>query len=262
MERETGWKERVFIVTGGTQGLGEATARHLAALGAGGVAICGRDEGRGAKVAAALEEAGSQALFVRAELAEPEDCRRFVRACDERFGRVDGLVNAGASTARGTLEDTSVEDWDRMMAVNLRAPFVLMQAAARIMRREGRGGGIVNILSVSGHGGQPKLMAYSTSKGALGVLTKNLAYALRPDRIRVNGLNLGWMATPAEHAVQQAEGQPDDWLARADAGSDFGRILRPEDVARLIGFLFSDSGMMVTGSLIDFDHNVILGAFD
>ena len=121
---------------------------------------------------------------------------------------------------------------------------------------------MVNILSVSAHGGQPKLTAYCTSKGALAVLTKNAAYGLRKDRIRVNGLNIGWMATPAEHAIQAAEGAPADWLEQADARSDFGRILRPLDVARMVTFLLAEPGEMVTGSIIDFDHNVIMGAFD
>ena len=107
-----------------------------------------------------------------------------------------------ALTDRGTILDTSPELFDRMFAVNVRAPFFLMQDAAKIMRREKIPGAIVNILSMSGHGGQPFISAYSGSKGALATLTKNIAFSLMPDHIRVNGLNIGWMDTPGEHAIQ------------------------------------------------------------
>lgn len=253
---------QVVLVTGGTQGLGREIALRCARLGASGVAICGRNADNGAEVASELEASGCQALYVQADLARAADCERVIDTVDACWGRLHGVVNAAASTARGTLHDTTAEAWDAMMALNLRAPFLLMQGAARIMRRQGSGGAMVNILSVSAYGGQPKLTAYCTSKGALAVLTKNAALSLRPDRIRVNGLNIGWMVTPAEHAVQAAEGAPEDWVARADAGSDFGRILRPLDVARMTCFLLAETGAMVTGSIVDFDHNVIMGAFD
>jgi NAD(P)-dependent dehydrogenase (short-subunit alcohol dehydrogenase family) len=255
-------KDRVVVVTGGTQGLGREIALRCARLGARGVAFCGRNETNGAAVAAEIAEVGAEPLFVPADLSSAQDCRRVVDAADGMFGRIDGLVNAAASTERGTIDDTSAEAWDEMMALNLRAPFLLMQGCIAVMRRGGRGGSIVNVLSVSAHGGQPKLTAYCTSKGALAVLTKNVAYAVRKDRIRVNGLNIGWMATPGEHAIQAAEGAPPDWLERADAAAPFGRIIRPADVARMVTFLLGDDGEMVTGSLIDFDTNVIVGAFD
>jgi NAD(P)-dependent dehydrogenase (short-subunit alcohol dehydrogenase family) len=251
----------VFVVTGGTQGLGEAIAMHLAELGAAAVVICGRNEEKGRKVEAALSAAGTSGLYIQADLLKVVDCRRVIAACDDRFGSLSGLVNAGASTARGTIVDTTVDDWDKMMALNLRAPFILMQESIKIMKREGKGGSIVNILSVSAHGGQPKLTAYCTSKGALLTLTKNVAHAVRDDHIRVNGLNIGWMATPGEHKIQKAEGAPDNWLEIADGQAPFGRILRPHEVARLVAFLLSSDGEMMTGSAIDYDQMVI-GAFD
>ncbi len=252
---------RVFVVTGGTQGLGEATARILAQRGAAGVTVCGRNPERGGAVAAALDEAGCPALFVQADLLEEKECRAVVRATDERFGRIDGLANVAASTERGSLDSTSAEEWDAMFALNVRAPFLLMQEAVRVMRREGRGGSIVNVSSVSAYGGQSFLTAYCTSKGALDTLTKNAAYALQSEHIRVNGINVGWMATPNEHRVQLSEGKPADWLEAADAQQPFGRILRPGEVARLIAYLLSDDAELMTGSLVHFDQNV-LGARD
>lgn len=125
---DTTLDSRVFVVTGGTQGLGETTARILAQRGAAGVTVCGRNQQRGEAVAAALEQAGCPALFVQADLMREADCRAVVHATDERFGRIDGLDNVAASTERGSLDSTSAEEWDAMFALNVRAPFLLMQA--------------------------------------------------------------------------------------------------------------------------------------
>jgi NAD(P)-dependent dehydrogenase (short-subunit alcohol dehydrogenase family) len=148
-----------------------------------------------------------------------------------------------------------------MFAVNARAPFLLMQEAIRMMKRDGRGGAIVNIVTMSSHGGQSKLTAYSASKGALATLTKNVANAVRFEKIRVNGINIGWTATPNEHRVQLAEGQPEDWLARAEAAQPMGRLISTGDVANLALFLLGPESGVMTGSLIDCDQTVI-GAYE
>jgi NAD(P)-dependent dehydrogenase (short-subunit alcohol dehydrogenase family) len=260
-QNNTGLGNQVFVVTGSTQGIGEAIALALAREGAAGLVICGRNEANGARVAAALEASGAAAEYVLADLENPEDCRRIIAVCDQRFGRVDGLVNAAGITDRGTIDDTSLELWDRMFAVNTRAPFLLMQESIRVMKREGRAGTIVNIITMSSHGGQPKLTAYAASKGALATLTKNVAHATRIDRIRVNGINIGWTATPNEHLIQLAEGQPEDWLARAEAELPMGRLITVEDVASLTLFLLGPASGVMTGSLIDCDQMVI-GGYD
>ena len=225
--------------------------------GAVGVVITGRSAERGASVAKRYSSPTCRSVFVQGELEAPSTSREIIATAAREFGRLDGLVNAAACTERGTLEDTSVDHWDKIMAVNLRAPFLLMQEAVKLMQREGRGGSIVNILSMSAHGGTPNLTPYSVSKGGLAVLTKNAAHSQRSHRIRVNALNIGWMATPAEHAIQTSEGQPEDWLEAADAGAAFGRILRPRDVASMAAYLLSDEACMMTGALIDFDQNVL-----
>ena len=248
---------KVLIITGGTQGVGEGVARLAAERGAAGIVICGRNEENGQAVAAAVEEIGAPCLFVQADLQDVEQTRQVVAACDERFGRVDGLVNAAAMTSRGTLDSTSIELWDYLFAVNVRAPFVLTQETVRIMKREGTRGSIVNIISVAAYCGLPHITAYSTTKGALAAFTKNTANALLPDAIRVNGIILGWTDTPNEDVVQRQQGSPDNWLEIGEQASPFGRLLKPADVAQLTCFLLGDDSGVMTGSLIDQAQRII-----
>ena len=252
---------KVYVVTGGTQGIGKAVALALAGAGAEAIVFCGRNRENGAAVAAAIEREGAQAAYVPADLAKPDDCRAVVAACDQRYGRLDGLVNVAGANSAGGIDGTTVEMWDHMFAVNVRAPFILMQDAITIMRREAIHGSIVNIISMVCHGGNPVFGTYSASKGALATLTKNVAQTVRKDRIRVNGLNPGWADTPGEHAAQIGLGQPQNWLAKAEDMQPFGQLIKPREIARMCVFLLGpDSGIM-TGSLIDYDQNVI-GAYD
>ena len=251
----------IYIVTGSTQGIGAEVALSLARAGAGGIVICGRNRPAGEETKKSLEAEGAAVEYVQADLEKVDDCRAVTAACDNIFGRVDGLVNVAGLTDRGTIENTTPELWDRMFAVNARAPFLLMQDAIAIMRRTGVPGSIVNVITMSSHGGQPFLTAYSASKGALAALTKNVAHAVRGDRIRVNGINIGWTDTPNEHVVQQKDGSPQDWLARAEADQPFGRLIKMADVANLCLFLLGPQSGIMTGAVIDHDQNV-MGAYD
>jgi len=252
---------RICVVTGATQGIGRAVALYLAESGASGIVICGRSSEKGEEVARAIEAAGCECEFVRADLTVEADCRQVVRRCDERFGRLDGLVNAAGTTERGGIEDTTVGQWNRIFALNVTAPFILIQDAVSLMRRTKSRGSIVNIISDTSHGGPPYLTAYSASKAALAALTRNVANAVRFDRIRVNGLNIGWTLTPNEDRVQKAMGKGDDWLKKAESQQPFGRILRPEDTAYLVAHLLSDRAEMMTGSVIDFNQ-VVIGTWE
>ncbi len=254
---------RIAVVTGGTQGLGAAIARLFAERGAAGLVICGRSRPKGEAVASDIvQRSAAKAVFVEADLARVEDCRAVVAAADRTFGRVDTLVNAAATTDRGTILDTDPDLFDRMMAINLRAPFFLTQEAVSIMRREGVAGTIVNIGSMSSLAGQPFLAAYCASKGGLATLTRNTAYALLRNRIRVNGLDIGWMASEGEDRIQREHhGAPADWLDRAAAAQPFGRLVDPAEVARAVVFLASDESGLMTGSVVNFDQSV-WGAYD
>ncbi|MBZ9897796.1 MULTISPECIES: SDR family oxidoreductase [unclassified Mesorhizobium] len=249
---------KMVLVTGATQGIGRAVAETLARAGAGGLLVTGRDGTRGEAVAAELSQAGTPAHFIAAELSDPAAPALLAQACIDRFGRIDGLVNAAGLTDRASFLDATPDDWASLFAVNARAPFFLMQAAIADMRKRGQGGAIVNILSINAHCGSPELAVYSATKGALATLTRNAANAHRFDRIRVNGINVGWTDTPAER-VMQAEtlGHGAGWLDAANAAQPFGRLFSAEDVARLAVFLLSDAAGPMTGSLIDQEQWVI-----
>ena len=207
---------KVAVVTGGTQGLGEAIARLFAERGAAGLVIVGRNARRGKEVAAELHRRpASRPTTSRPISARSRTCRKVIAEADKAFGRVDMLVNVAALTDRGTILDTSPELFDRMFAVNVRAPFFLMQDAAKIMRREKIAGTVVNILSMSAHGGQPFITAYCGLEGrAASRSPRTSPSRLMPDHIRVNGLNIGWMDTPGEHAIQMRYHTTEDGLAR------------------------------------------------
>jgi NAD(P)-dependent dehydrogenase (short-subunit alcohol dehydrogenase family) len=252
---------RTLLVTGGTSGIGEGCALAAAEAGAAAVCVTGRDAARGAAVVARLRGLGARAHFVAADLADAGAGAAVMAGAEAALGLVDGLVNAAGLTDRGTVLDTTADLWDRLFAVNARAPFLLTQALARRLKAAGRPGSVVNIITMSSHGGQPFLTAYSASKGALATLTKNTALGLRPLRIRVNGINMGWADTPGEHAIQARDGRQPDWLETAAPRQPFGRLLCPADVAGLAVWLLSDAAEMMTGALIDFDQNV-LGAYE
>ena len=193
-----GLSGKYAVVTGGSQGLGEAIARTFAKEGAAGIVICGRNAANGERVAKEIAESGCPTFFVRADLAKVSECRKVIEEADRRFGRLDVLVNAAALTDRGNIFDTTEERYNEIFDVNARAPFFLIQGAVTLMKREKIQGSIVNIQSMSAHGGQPFITAYCASKAALAGLTRNVAHSLLKYRIRVNGLNIGWMSTVGE----------------------------------------------------------------
>lgn len=257
MADQTSFSGKYAIVTGSTQGLGEGIARLFAERGAAGLIVCGRNEERGKAVAADLDSDTCQVHFVQADLSNVEDCRRIVATADQHFGVVHVLVNAAGVSDRGTIWDTTPELWDWIMAINVRAPFLLMQETIKVMAREAVEGSIVNIGSVSAYGSVPFLTPYATSKGALMTLTKNVAYAVMRHRIRINMLNIGWMDTPGENVIQHKyHDATDDWLENAENGMPFGRLLKPREVARAVAFLASEESGMMTGSIVDFDQSV------
>jgi len=252
------FKNKVFVVTGGTQGLGAAVASLLANRGARGIVICGRNVKAGHAQVDTLSQTGCEVIFVEADISSPEACEKVVATAETAFGTLHGLVNCAGMSDRGTILNTSPELFNAIMAVNVRAPFFLMQAAIKLMIAKGVEGSIVNIITMTSHGGQSFLTAYAASKGALVTLTKNVAFSAMRNRIRVNGLNIGWMDTPHEHDIQRQYHDADEnWLSKAEQAQPFGRLLKPAEVARGVAFLLSEESGMMTGAVIDFDQSVV-----
>jgi len=258
---------KVVLVSGGTQGLGAAIARTSTREGAA-VVISGRNAERGDKVVADLRNTGAEASFVQTDISDIAAAQASVAETIQRHGRIDCLVNAAGLTTRGSMLDTTPELFDQHIAVNLRAPFFLMQAAIADMKKRGEPGSIVNVISIDSHGGQSFLAPYVAAKAGLAGLTKNAAHAHRWDKIRINGLNMGWSATDGEDQTQRdaaqsgdsrAQGAGGDWQTAAGATLPMGKLGQPDEIADFVAFLLSDRSGVVTGSVIDWDQNVIGG---
>lgn len=244
---------RIALITGSSQGIGAGIARLFHAEGAR-VALTGLEEGAGRTLAAAFNaQRPDSALFMPGNLADPATCSALVDRTAAAWQGLDLLINAAADTSRGTLESTSLELFDRLLAVNLRAPFLLAQAALPHLRRSAAPA-IVNIGSINAYVGDTRLLPYSISKGGLMTLTRNLAAALRHHRIRVNQINPGWTLTEGERNIKIRDEHNPEWLPAAVATRPFGRLLLPDDIARLALYLASDASFGMTGAVIDYEQ--------
>jgi len=246
---------KVILVTGSTTGIGEGMARIFAREGAT-VMIHGTRQDAAKALAA---EIGGNASHVTGPLDDPEVPARLVAATIERFGRIDGLVNNAATMTRGNLESTDLASFDRTLAVNLKAPFLLIQAALPHFRKQG-GGRVLNIGSVNGYCGEKSQFAYSISKGGLTTLTRNLADAHGPEGIRVNQFNVGWTLTPNEYELKKKEGLADDWPTRlSKTFAPSGRLLSPEDIAWAAVYFLSDEAALINGAILDIEQFPLIG---
>jgi NAD(P)-dependent dehydrogenase (short-subunit alcohol dehydrogenase family) len=244
--------DRVAVVTGSTSGIGRGIARHFANLGAA-VVIHGTNKAHGETLVADIRSAGGRAVFIGANLLDADDCLAIIREAAREFGRIDILVNNAADISRGNVESVPLALWDRILAVNLRAPFILIQAAIPHMRAQG-GGSILNVGSVNAYIGEPKLCPYAVSKGGLMTLTKNAAAYLNQYRIRVNQLNVGWTLTEGEHRVKLLEGRGENWVEDAVRTRPFGRLLAPQDIAYAAAYFASDESACITGTVMDLEQ--------
>lgn len=247
-------KDKVIIVTGSTSGIGRAIAVRAVKEGAR-VLIHGIDRTAGEEVLAKL---GAKAALHLDDLIDPASAGRTAAAAMKAFGRIDGIVNNAALIARSTLSSTSADLFDRMMAVNVRAPMLLIQAAFEQLKQNR--GCVLNIGSINALSGEATLLDYSISKGALQTLSRNLANAHAADGVRVNHFNVGWVLTEREYAMQVAEGQPRDWpekLPKTFAPS--GRIMLPEDIAAAAVYWLGDESRPVNGAVVDVEQYSLYG---
>jgi NAD(P)-dependent dehydrogenase (short-subunit alcohol dehydrogenase family) len=249
-----GLEGKVIVITGAASGIGLAVARLAQAEGAGALVLTDRDAAGCEKAAA---EIGGASAVVVAALADPAAPAEIAQAAKARFGRIDGLVNAAGLTTHASLVTGTIEVWDQLFAVNARAGFFLMQEAVADMTARKAPGSIVNILSMNALCGVPALAIYSASKGAMATLTRNTARAHMADRIRVNGINLGWIDTPAERHMQSVVlGRGEGWLAEDSAAMPLGRLITAEEAARLAVFLLGEASAPMSGSIVDFEQKV------
>ena len=248
---DMGLTDKIILITGAASGIGLAIARAILAEGVGGLILTDRD-------APGLDRAAlSPTLTIPAELTNPETPEILLDAARSRFGRLDGLINAAGLTTRASLTSGTPAIWDELFNVNAKAVYFLMQAAARDMLARGQPGSIVNILSINAHCGAPDLAIYSATKGAMATLTRNAARAHMADRIRVNGINLGWVATPSEHHMQAVTlGRGPGWQAEAAATMPLGRLVMAEEAARLATFLLGTASDPMSGAVIDLEQKV------
>ena len=247
-----GLSDKVIVVTGAARGVGLATAQALVAEGVGALVLTDRDGLD--EVAASL---AAEVVCGVADLADPTAPAAIAIAAKARFGRIDGLVNAAGLTTRASALSGSIEVWDQLFAVNARGGFFLMQAAIADMIGREAAGLIVNILSMNALCGIPELAIYSATKGALLTLTKNAAHAHMANRIRVNGINLGWVATASEHHMQaNVLGRGPGWLADDAARQPLGRLVKAEECARLVVFLLGCASIPMSGAIVDFEQKV------
>jgi NAD(P)-dependent dehydrogenase (short-subunit alcohol dehydrogenase family) len=248
-------RDKVILVTGSTTGIGEAIARRCVAEGAR-VMIHGLEEEMAKAVSASLRGA---APYVIGDLAVPENCAALVQTTIGHFGRLDGLVNNAAIMMRSNIDTTDTATFDRTIAINLRAPLLVIRAAMPQFRKQG-GAAVLNIGSMNALCGEPNQLAYAIAKGGLVTLTRNLADAHGTEKIRFNQLNLGWTATQNELALKRREGLPEGWennVPKRYAPS--GKIWMPEQVAAHAVHWLSDEFAPASGIVFELEQYPLIG---
>jgi len=241
---------KVAFVTGATSGIGQACAIAFAAAGANVVCV-GRKVDALANVEKKIREIGSQAITIAADLSREEEAERAVQHAIGVFGGIDVLVNAAGHISNGTIENTSLEAWDDMMNVNVRAPFQLMQKAlpSLIERR----GNIVNVSSVTGLRAFPGVLAYCVSKAALDQLTRCASLELAAKGVRVNAVNPGVVVTEIHKRGGMNEEAYAKFLEHSKTTHPLGRTGRPEEIASLVLYLASEQASWITGATYSID---------
>ncbi|MBX9592383.1 MAG: glucose 1-dehydrogenase [Hyphomonadaceae bacterium] len=242
---------KVALVTGAAQGIGQACAVRLAREGAK-VVLCDVSEKAGQSAAKSIEAKGGRAIYIPGDVAKASDVEGALAAALKAFRRIDILVNNAGVLDDAPFLDLPVEEFDRVLGINLRGAFLMAQAVARQMVRQGRSkgsasaGAIVNMSSVNARFALPDHVAYSISKGGINQLTKAMAIALAPQGIRVNAVGPGTIETPLIKSVVKDKVFRTKVLSR----TPLGRFGKPEEVAAIVAWLASDEASYVTGTTV------------
>jgi NAD(P)-dependent dehydrogenase (short-subunit alcohol dehydrogenase family) len=250
-------RDKSAIVTGAGAGIGRAIAELFARQGAA-VLIAEIDMASGQATADWIQAAGGRAVFHRTNVADESDCQSMAEAARKHLGGVQILVNNAAAFIFGTVEQATLADWQRVLAVNVLGPAQCVKSVLPLMREAG-GGAVVNIASVSGFIAQPAFVPYNSSKGALRQLTRCLAMDLAADNIRVNSISPGEIRTQAtDRHVESLGIDPEEAYARFGAAAVLKRMGRPDEVAQAALFLASDEASFITGAELVVDGGATL----
>jgi NAD(P)-dependent dehydrogenase (short-subunit alcohol dehydrogenase family) len=249
---------RTAIITGGASGIGAATAKLFAREGAS-VFITDINEDAGHATSRVITDAGGTATFNGADVTRDGDCRRIVAAAEQAYGRIHILFNNAGIIRRATVLDLSEDDWDRVMAVNVKAMFLMSKHVIPIMERGG-GGSIINMSSGWGLAGGAKAAVYCASKGAVVLLTKAMAVDHGPQKIRVNCLCPGDTDTGMLRNEAQQLGEPSDRFLVESAKRPLGRVGSPDEIAQAALYLASDASSFVTGTALIVDGGGLAGS--
>lgn len=240
-------KDKVIVISGGTKGVGKTMAEECAIRGAN-VVIGGRDEESAKKTIRLIRSYGREAIFVRTELTNVEDCRRLFDEAYHHFGKVDGFFSYAGVTPVSPLDSCSEEVFDQVMDINFKAAFFCCQQAVKYMRMNG-GGSIILTGSAHAWSGQKDRAAYACSKGVLRTLMEHIAHNYASEHIRCNYLTLGWTPTEGEVSLRASMGETEKALReRAAAILPMGRMCERTDYVEAIIYLLSDASAMMTGS--------------
>ena len=217
--------------------------------------IHGRDRERGEAIA---NEFPGQTAFHVDSLEDPAAPGRIVAAARDAFGKIDGLVNNAAVVDRRNLDRVDAEFFDWMFSINVRAPLLMCQAVFPHLKETQ--GAVLNIGSINAFCGQPDLLPYSMTKGALMTMTRNLANAHGPDMVRFNQINVGWVLTPNEYKVKLNDGLSENWPEEVDPEfAVCGRILKPEEIAAGAVYWLSDESRPINGTVLEMEQYPMIG---
>jgi NAD(P)-dependent dehydrogenase (short-subunit alcohol dehydrogenase family) len=249
---------KVALITGGASGIGRATALLFAREGAA-LAIADLNAQAGEAVANEITESGGRAIFESADVTSAADCRRLAARAQREFGRIDILFNNAGIIRRATILDLSEDDWDRVMAVNVKSVYLLSREVIPHMQRQG-GGSIINTASGWGLAGGAKAAVYCASKGAVVLLTKAMAIDHGPQKIRVNCICPGDTDTGMLRAEAQQLGEANDRFLSDAAKRPLGRVGSPDEIAQAVLYLASDASSFVTGTALVVDGGGLAGS--
>jgi NAD(P)-dependent dehydrogenase (short-subunit alcohol dehydrogenase family) len=239
------------IVTGGASGIGRAAAVLLAEAGAA-VTIVDLDEAGGESIVRQIVEAGGKAMFVSGDVSRAEDCRNAVEETVKAWGCVDILFNNAGIIRRATVTELSEDDWDRVMAVNVKSMFLMCKYALPFMEQAG-GGVVINNASGWGLTGGRRAAVYCASKGAVVNLTRAMAVDYGSKNIRVNCIAPGDTDTSMLRDEAKQLGEPEAAFLKDSANRPLGRIARPEEIASAVLYLASEGASYITGAILPVD---------